>query len=195
MEWVFTWVAHYGYAVIFILLVLGIVGLPIPDEPMLAFAGYLVSSHRLDLLPTILVAFLGSACGISVSYGLGRRLGTNLVEILRRFLRIHPQHLDAVQAWYARRGKYTLLVGYFLPGFRHLTAFVAGWGGLSFSVFALFAYTGGLLWSMSFITLGFFLGEGWIQTSATVHRLLVVGSATAMLALIVSFRLVRRKRR
>ena len=41
MEGVFEWVARYGYAGIFLALVLGIVGLPIPDETLLVFCGYL----------------------------------------------------------------------------------------------------------------------------------------------------------
>lgn len=126
MEWVFTWIVHYGYTVIFILLVLGIVGIPVPGEPMLTFAGYLVFRQQPALLPTILAAFLGTACGISVSYGLGRMFGDHLIEFVSRFLRVRPEHLDGVQTWYARRGKFALLIGYFLPGFRHLMAFVAG---------------------------------------------------------------------
>lgn len=32
MDVVFVWISQYGYAAIFGLLVLGIVGLPVPDE-------------------------------------------------------------------------------------------------------------------------------------------------------------------
>jgi membrane protein DedA with SNARE-associated domain len=43
---------------------------------------------------------------------------------------------------------------------RHLTASIAGAPNLPFSAFTLFAYTGGLLWCLTFIGLGYFLGEG-----------------------------------
>jgi membrane protein DedA with SNARE-associated domain len=36
------WIRHYGYWGIFSSLLLGIVGVPIPDEWLLTFAGYLV---------------------------------------------------------------------------------------------------------------------------------------------------------
>jgi membrane protein DedA with SNARE-associated domain len=39
---VLAWIAQYGYLAIFSLLVLGIVGLPVPDETLLTFTGYLV---------------------------------------------------------------------------------------------------------------------------------------------------------
>ena len=47
MEAVFGWISTYGYAGIFFALVLGIVGLPIPDETVMVFCGYLISTGRL----------------------------------------------------------------------------------------------------------------------------------------------------
>jgi membrane protein DedA with SNARE-associated domain len=42
MSTIVYWIAHYGYLALFGLLMLGIVGLPVPDETLLTFAGYLV---------------------------------------------------------------------------------------------------------------------------------------------------------
>ena len=42
MEIITQWISHYGYFGLFSLLMLGIVGLPVPDETLLTFAGYLV---------------------------------------------------------------------------------------------------------------------------------------------------------
>ena len=42
MEFVFQWVSTYGYGALFVLLMLGIVGLPVPDETLLVFCGYLI---------------------------------------------------------------------------------------------------------------------------------------------------------
>lgn len=41
MDLGFEWITHYGYVAIFVLLMLGIVGLPVPDEALLTFVGYL----------------------------------------------------------------------------------------------------------------------------------------------------------
>src|SRR5262249_10845952 len=59
----FNWVSQFGYPALFSLLMLGIVGLPIPDETLLTFAGYLVFKNELNLIPTLATAFLGSSCG------------------------------------------------------------------------------------------------------------------------------------
>jgi membrane protein DedA with SNARE-associated domain len=82
MATIILWIAHYGYLALFGLLMLGIVGLPMPDETLLTFAGYLVFRQQFALLPTLAAAFCGSICGMSLSYGLGRTLGRAAVERL-----------------------------------------------------------------------------------------------------------------
>ncbi len=39
---VLEWITQYGYLAIFCLLMFGIVGLPVPDETLLTFSGYLI---------------------------------------------------------------------------------------------------------------------------------------------------------
>ena len=59
------------------------VGLPIPDETMLTFSGYLVFRGTLSLPMTLAVAFAGSVSGITLSYALGRFLGIRRKALLR----------------------------------------------------------------------------------------------------------------
>src|SRR5438093_1236309 len=193
MDAVTVWITQYGYGAIFVLLMLGIVGLPVPDETLLTFAGYLVFKQKLAFLPTLSTAFLGSSCGITVSYACGRGLGPYLVRKIGPLLRLKPEHLSQVQTWFARWGKYTLIIGYFVPGVRHFTAIVAGSSKLPMAVFALFAYSGALIWSSSFILLGYLFGEEWARLSDTVHQFLIMLVALVILALALYVLVVRRR--
>ena len=188
-----VWITQYGYGAIFVLLMLGIVGLPVPDETLLTFAGYLVFKQKLTFLPTVATAFLGSSCGITVSYACGRGLGLHLVRKVGPLLRLKPEHVSQVQTWFARWGKYTLIIGYFVPGVRHLTAFVAGSSKLPLPVFTLFAYSGALVWTSSFIGLGYLFGEEWAHLSDTLHRPLIMLAALISLALALYLLLWRRR--
>jgi membrane protein DedA with SNARE-associated domain len=179
------WISHYGYAGIFFLLFLGIVGLPIPDETLLTFAGFLIFKNHLKLAPTYLVAVLGSACGITVSYGLGRSLGLFIVHHYGRIFRITPEQLDRVHAWFDRFGTWTLLFGYFIPGVRHLTAVVAGTSKLHPFHFAIFAYSGALIWAATFIGLGFYFGDQWTQVLEHVHRNLITFTLIALCLMVM----------
>jgi len=193
MESIFAWIAHYGYLGIFALLMLGIVGVPVPDETLLLFTGYLVFKQKLALFPTLISAFLGSICGITVSYGLGRTLGLYLLHHVGHVLHLDAAKLDHVRAWYDRRGKYALVVAYFSPGIRHLAVYVAGSAELPLTVFAPFASIGGLLWCSSFIMLGYFLGDEWARLSGTLHRYLIIGACMAVTVGAIIVVLARRR--
>src|SRR5258707_1061200 len=126
METVFSWVAAYGSGALFLLLVLGVVGLPIPDETLLVFCGYLISKGTLHPLETFLAATLGSWCGISGSYWIGRTLGLGAVHRFGKYLHVDDQQLDKVHRWFDRAGHWALFGGYYIAGVRHFTAIVAG---------------------------------------------------------------------
>lgn len=193
METGFDWIGQYGYGALFVLLMLGIVGLPVPDETILTFVGYLCFKGTLHVVPALATAFLGSASGITLSYVLGRIIGVQVVLKWGPHLHRSPDHFAKTQRWIARWGKYTLLIAYFIPGVRHLAALVVGASALSFTVFAPFAYTGALLWSATFIGLGYVAGEEWRQLSSVLHHTLVMGAILVMLAL-ASVLLVMRRR-
>jgi len=187
------WILQYKYFGIVGILGLGIIGLPMPDETTLVFLGFLVYQHKLNLLPTLLAAFLGSAGGMTVSYFLGRTFGLFLLHRFGPRFGLTESRVEQVHRWFERVGKWTLTIGYFVPGLRHFTALVAGSSKLEFPLFALFAYLGALLWSATFVLLGDFLGESW-QRLAGQYRLQVL-AGLAVLALAAGVVLLVRWRR
>jgi len=187
------WLTHYGYVGLFALLMLGIVGAPVPEETLLTFAGVLVYRGRLELVPTLVAAFLGSCCGITVSYLLGRVFGLVLTTRFGRLLHVDEARVAQLHGWFERVGRWALLWGYFLPGIRHLTAVLAGATRLGYPDFGLFAYAGAYIWSLTFVSLGALAGRQWAQVSSQVHRNLLVASGTVVGLLAVAY-LVRRIR-
>lgn len=155
------WLLHYGEGALFGLLALGIIGLPLPDETLLAFAGFLAADQKLSLPLTLVVGFLGAISGITVSYLLGFTLGHYLLEKYGPKFGITEDKIQRVQSWFDTIGKWTIIFGYFVPGVRHLTGYLAGATRLNYFHFALYAYTGALLWSQGFILLGYYFGNKW----------------------------------
>jgi membrane protein DedA with SNARE-associated domain len=188
---VLAWITQYGYLAIFSLLVFGIVGLPVPDETLLTFTGYLVFKGHLSPLLAFLAAFGGSACGITLSYTLGRTFGLQLIHRYGRYVRITEDHINKAHAWFARVGHWGLTFGYFIPGVRHFTAYAAGMSAVEAPQFALFAYSGAALWAASFISLGYFLGERWQVVQKNVDQYLK-GVAVALLILAVGYMVWRK---
>lgn len=147
-----AWVVHYGAVALFALLALGVVGLPIPNETLLTVAGALVRKGELHLVPVLTATCAGNVLGVSISYAIGRFAGDH-------YLKRHLQkRMDKLEHWLERNGKWALVFGYFIPGVRHVTAIVAGSSGLPFPVFAKYAYSGAILWTVLFFGIGYFIG-------------------------------------
>lgn len=192
-----AWVANYGYAAIYVLLMLGIVGLPVPDETLLTLTGYLIFAGSLKLVPSFFCAFAGTVTGITISYSIGRFGGVALVEKFGRRLRIKPESVERVHSWFRRWGHWSLTVGYFVPGIRHVIAIVAGSTRLELKIFTLYAYAGALFWTSLFIFAGYYLGEGWNVFPETMTRvalwLVLIGVAAGALWWILRWRKKRKE--
>ena len=195
-HYVLDWISRYGYAAIFTLLMLGIVGLPVPDETLLTFTGYLIFSHRLKLAPAFLTVLLGTMCGITLSYMLGRTFGLALIHRFGKYLHLTEERLAKAHAFFERAGHWSLTFGYFVPGVRHFTAYAAGVSCLEPHLFALFAYFGAFLWASAFLSLGYFLGERWQEVSARIHHHLVIVClvAASLIVLYWAWRKLRAKK-
>jgi membrane protein DedA with SNARE-associated domain len=194
MDLAFAWITHYGYVAIFLLLMFGIVGLPVPDEALLTFVGYLSFKGDLQLVASLLSAFLGTACGITVSYELGRLFGLRILTGLGGVLHVSQERMMEAQAWVRQWGPYGLPIAYFLPGVRHVAAVIAGASQLPISRFAAFAYSGALLWSATFIGIGYGFGAEWSRLSPAVHRTVVIIALTVALTVAILLRLLWRRR-
>lgn len=194
MEHLLGLVSQYGYAGLFGLLVLGIVGLPVPDETLLVFCGFLISQAKLHPALTWFAGVGGSICGISLSYAIGRTLERSFIHRWGGYVHITEDRLERVHQWFDRTGHWVLTIGYFIPGVRHLTALVAGMSGMSFRNFAVYAYAGAVLWVTSFLVLGYVVGENWQTVFDAVHRyLIIVVVAAGAAGLLVWWLRARRK--
>jgi membrane protein DedA with SNARE-associated domain len=181
---VLQWVSTYGYIAIFSLLVFGIVGLPVPDEFLLTSCGFLVYQGHLKLIPTLIAGALGSMCGITCSYTIGRTIGWKILHTrVGRLVHVSDTQIKLVHDWFNRVGHWALMIGYFIPGVRHFTAIVAGTSRLELRSFALFAYSGAILWVSTFVFIGYHFGEQFREILAAVeHNLKIVSVVAGVLA-------------
>jgi membrane protein DedA with SNARE-associated domain len=182
VEHIDLFLAHYGYFAIFGLLMLGIVGPLIPDETILVLSGIAVHRGELLLGTTIAVGFAGSLCGITLSYALGRTGAIYALERFEPLRRWVGRHLPQVELWFQRYGKWTLFFGYFIAVVRHFTALAAGMSKVRIRTFMLFAYPGGFVWVVCFVSIGYYLGAEWERLARRFNRgaLIVAGIVAAI---------------
>lgn len=176
----------------------GIVGLPVPDETLLVFCGYLIYKGNLNPWTTWIGAAGGAVCGITCSYIIGRTLGLGFIHSrFGRLLHITDERIHKVHDWFDRIGHWALIVGYYIPGVRHFTAIVAGTSCLEYPSFAAFAYAGALLWVSTFLFIGYHFGDDWERVFSAVHRNLEMVAVVACAAAAVYFgiRWMRQRRK
>lgn len=161
----------------------------------MTYVGFLVSQGHMSFTTALAVSVLGSVVGMTISYVLGRYFGLPLVNRFGSKVGIKNDHLEKVHEWYQKYGPFVLTIGYFLPGIRHVTAFSAGMSRLRISRFAVYAYSGGFIWVLTFISLGRLLGVHWRTLFIYLHNygpwlLVVLFAAAAAIAVIK----IRKKR-
>lgn len=183
MDTGFQFISEHGYGALVLLLMLGIVGLPIPDEAMLMFVGYLIFRGDLAAVPALGSAWAGSVTGITISYLIGRVVGPPGIPRLGRLFRWRADHVERAEQWVRRWGSHVIVLAYFLPGVRHIGALILGASTVTFGTFARFAYAGAIIWVGTFISLGYMLGEEWSNRSSMVHKsVVIVAIVVALLA-------------
>ena len=147
-------IENYGYAAVFIILVLGLFSLPIPDEVMVLLVGYFTKIGLLHYNFSLLAVFSGSLIGMLISYGLGKRIGYPLLDWLCKWLGLSQKRRKKTGYWIHKYGASAILVSYFIPGIRHVVGIFCGISHMPIKTYTLFVGASALLWSLLFLTLG-----------------------------------------
>ena len=176
-------VGHWGYAAIFVVVVLGNVGLPVPEETILALAGYLVWRGKLRLSLVLVVGIVSAVVGDNIGYWLGRRYGQIALPRYARWVLGHPERLETMKAFVARRGPVAVFVARFVPGVRFTAGPLAGALGMRFPSFLLANVAGAVVYVPVVVGAGLAVGYGF---GAYVERLrYLVGEVERTVLLVV----------
>ncbi|MCY9696208.1 VTT domain-containing protein [Paenibacillus alginolyticus] len=187
MDFLTSWLEHYGYWVLFFALLLEMLALPLPGEVLMSYAGLLIFQGKLNWFLCILTAGAGVSTGVTLSYWIGFRLGSPFFEKYGTRVHLGPDKLDKISYWFQRYGNKVLVIAYFIPGIRHFTGYVSGVTRIRFRKYAWYAYTGAFLWVSVFISLGKVLGPKWEQYHHRMNRYLIYAGIIAAFIFILVY--------
>ncbi|TKH42971.1 DedA family protein [Paenibacillus sp. FSL R10-2782] len=170
MGQILAWILEYGYLAMFGLLALGVAGMPIPDEVLMIAFGGLVSQGHYNFIAALAVTFSGSMTGMMVSYTLGRLLGKPLLYRYGKWVRLTPSRIASSENWFGRYGTWGILFGYFVPGLRHVSSYLAGTTRLGVFRYIIYASAGALLWCSTFLGIGHAVGMRWEQVARLMEK-------------------------
>ncbi len=164
---------HWGYAAIFIVVVLGNVGVPLPEETVLALAGYLVWRGDMRLPVVLVVGVVSAVIGDNLGYWLGRRYGRTALPRYARWVLGHPERLRAMEDFIARRGPFAVFAARFIPGIRFMAGPLAGGLGMRSGAFFAANVLGAIVYVPAAVAAGYAIGYGLGEYVEQMHR--VVG--------------------
>lgn len=153
-------IGHWGYLAIFAFVILGNLGLPVPEETILALAGYLVWRGQLRWSIVLAVGMVSAAAGDNLGYWVGRRFGREAIERYGRWVLVTPRRLDSTLRFMTRYGALGVFLARFIPGLRFLAGPLAGGIGLRALPFVVANVLGVAVYVPFAVGLGYAVGYG-----------------------------------
>lgn len=151
-------IEQIGYVALFLVLCLGLIGLPIPNEAVVMTGGALSAAGTLSPIPAYMMTFLGICSAMTFGYSIGRFSGAKLSNWFRSKKNI-AKFLDRSEELSEKHGGYALSISLCLPFLRHVTPYVMGFNRMRFVRFMLFAYPSAFVWTLIYFILGSFVGD------------------------------------
>jgi len=169
MHDLFPIMARHGYALTFAILLAEALGLPFPAAIALVAAGAGVAGHTLSAPALLCAAVVALLIGDTAQFFLGRYAGWALLAFLCR-LSMNPETciLRSAESFY-KRGKTTLLIAKFIPGVNTMAAPLAGSMKMRFGQFLRLDFAGALLYSVTYLTLGYLSRDFLAATLNSIH--------------------------
>ncbi|MET0360116.1 MAG: DedA family protein [Sphingobium sp.] len=166
-DWVVNLIDAGGYWGIALLMFIENVFPPIPSELILGIGGIRVGQGRMEVLPLLIVATLGSTAGNYAWYLLGRMLGFErlrpLVDRWGRILTMEWRDVRRINLMFRRYGPGMVFVIRFMPAFRTIISLPAGLFRMGHARFLLCTLGGTLIWNIILVGGGWWLGRQFTQ--------------------------------
>jgi membrane protein DedA with SNARE-associated domain len=168
-------IVQYGYAAIFVLMLLESACVPIPSEVTMLFGGALAtvavagSGHQLDLVGVVAAGVLGNLVGSWLAYWVGWTGGRPLAVRWGRFLLIRPHEIDRAHAWFERHGEAAVFLARLLPVVRTFISLPAGVARMNPWKFSLYTLLGCIPWTAGLALTGYALGHRWNEVERVMR--------------------------
>ncbi|MGH9710481.1 MAG: VTT domain-containing protein [Candidatus Acidiferrales bacterium] len=196
MQTLIAFLIAHGYVVLFVWVLLEQGGLPIPSIPLLLAAGALAGAGKLNLALCLFLPVIASVISDTCWYAIGKWRGGSVLNLICR-ISIEPDSCARrTEDLYARLGAKSLLIAKFVPGLSSVAPPLAGIFHMRLPRFLIYDVLGGLLWSATFIGLGFVFSSELEQVALYALRLgeMLVFLLVSALAAYILYKYTQRRR-
>ena len=192
-------IATYGYAAVFLLMLAESACIPIPSELIMTFGGAIaagaVPGTSLSLVGVILAGLAGNVAGSYIAWGVGRYGGQPALRRWGHRLWIRDHDLDRAIRWFDRYGPRAVLIGRVLPVIRTFISLPAGIAGMAPLRFGIYTLIGCIPWTVALAVAGYAVGANWQSVVNGFHGPTYIIAAIVVVGIVIAvWRYVRRRK-
>lgn len=161
LENLFSQIGIWIYVVLFLIIFseTGFVVTPfLPGDSLLFAVGALSSREFICPWISFILISIAATLGNTLNYHIGKFMGPKIFH-KENSLFFNKKHLYTTAQFYEKHGAKTIIIARFLPIIRTFAPFVAGIGKMKYPKFQAYNILSSILWSGSFITVGYFFGN------------------------------------
>jgi membrane protein DedA with SNARE-associated domain len=160
---------------IFILLILGEIGLPFPEDGTLILSGFLIAQKVTKPLPTLVVVYCGLLLTDFSLYWVGKKYGRKVIEH-KRFRRVlSVERLSTLEEKFKKWGIYVVFVGRHFLGIRAQIFLAAGVMRMSTLKFVMADAASAILTMTLMVGIGFWGGNSIQILQKDLNRIEHIG--------------------
>lgn len=130
-------ITNFPYFGIFVALILGGIGLPVPEDATLLLSGFLIAHGTIKLLPTFLIVYPLLLITDCIIFWIGKKYGRMVLQHKRFGKLISPNWLSKIEEKFRKRGAWVVLFGRHVLGLRTQIFLAAGVARMSITKFLI----------------------------------------------------------
>lgn len=179
-------IENIGPIALFLVLCLGLIGLPIPNEAVAMTAGTLSEAGVMNSPLAYIMITLGICSAMTFNYLLGKFTSSTIGGWFSRKQKLGG-FIEKSQQMTNKYGVYAIPISAFFPFLRHATPYVMGMNSMKYSKFIIFAFPTAAVWSGIYFALGHFVGDRIPEMINIINQyeLIIVIVGGLLLALII----------
>jgi membrane protein DedA with SNARE-associated domain len=117
----------------------------------------------------IVIGVLGELTGAIIAYTIGRTLGRTIVDRWGKYILLTHKDLDKAEAWFAKYGPYSIVIGRVIPIIRSVISVPAGLAEMGRIRFVVLTAVGSAIWVSVLSALGYAAGHNWQKYNKFFH--------------------------
>jgi membrane protein DedA with SNARE-associated domain len=181
--------SQYGYAAVFLFVMVESLGIPLPGETMVITAAlYAGLTHHLSPWGIWAAAALGAIIGDNIGFAIGLWGGYRLLHRFGSKIHIREAELKVGRLVFERHGGKVVFFGRFVSILRTYAAFLAGTNHMHWRRFFLFNASGGIIWAAIYSFGFYYAGSALKGTRGTVDYALGAAAALVVIGFFVWLR-------